>query len=243
MVLGGTRARRPQIPDGVGVVEHQHRAELFTNLEQPRRIGDIALHAEHTVHHDHASDIVQPRGALRLQLASQTFQITVFEPRHLAVRQPAAVDDAGVVQLVQVDLVVPTHQRPDDAQVRLVARAEHQRRFGADELRQPHLQPLVQVRIAVQESTARTAAAVFLERSLGRLDYAGVVGEPHIVVRADHDLALTVDVRLGVVRPLDRHEIRVIPRRHDLTGTCEVAALIENVHPLPRKLERASGSC
>ena len=56
--------------------------------------------------------------------------------------EPAAVDDAGVVELVgEDDLAAPARPRRPD--VREVAGAEEQRRLGALELREPPLELVV----------------------------------------------------------------------------------------------------
>ena len=91
---------------------------------------------------------------------------------HRRPAQPAAVDDAGVVQLVAVDRVPFADQGRDRADVGRVAGGKEQRRFGPFELGQLSLQFRVQIRLRPVTSglapvpqpywsiAARTAAAI-----------------------------------------------------------------------------------
>src|SRR5690606_34626004 len=74
----------------------------------------------------------------------------------------------------------------------------------------------------------------------GCLDHPGVMGQPEVVVRTDHDLAFTVDDDFGVVRGLDRDEVRVVSGGLDLPGLCEPVTLFEQTHPISIVLERTT---
>ena len=50
-----------------------------------------------------------------------------------------------------------------------------------------------------------------VDRGLGGLDHAGVVGEPEVVVRAEHEPRRAVDDDLATERRADRHEVREHP--------------------------------
>ena len=80
-------------------------------------------------------------GARRPQ--REVLEVAVVVDERLGPRQPAAVDDRGVVELVGEDDRARAGQRADDADVGQVARAEEQRRLGALEGGQRLLEPAV----------------------------------------------------------------------------------------------------
>jgi hypothetical protein len=92
----------------------------------------------------------------------------VVEPHRLAVGHLGAVDDRGVVQLVEDDEVAAADEARDRPEVGLVAGREDEAGFLAQELRQVRLEPFMQVEGPVQEPAAGAARAVALERRLGR---------------------------------------------------------------------------
>ncbi len=227
-MLRGSRARGPQHADRMRVVQDEHGAELLRELEEVGHVGDVALHAEDAIHDDHHPRLGR---ATRFQEPTEPGQLSVVEPEGLPEREPRAVHDARMVQLVQEDAVVPPAQGRDDAQVRLIAGAEDESRLHPRELREPALQLLVEVQIAVQEAAARVGRAVLPEGRLGRLDDLRVVREAQVVVRPDHDLPLAADHHLRVRRPFDRGVIWIIARGHDLAGASEIPAFLEQMHP------------
>ena len=125
--------------------------------------------------------------------------VLVAESFRLAEAQAGTVLEAGMVELVQVDGVAACDEGADRAEVRLVTRTEDEGRFFPGEVGQLFLEQIVNVKVAVQEAATGVAAAVSLQRLACRLEDAGVVGQPHVVIGADHHLPVAVDDDLGVV--------------------------------------------
>ena len=66
--------------------------------------GDVAIHAKHAIGNDQGSAIA---GILAfLDLGSQVIGVTVCVTDDLRAGQPAAIDDAGVVEFVGVNHVL-----------------------------------------------------------------------------------------------------------------------------------------
>ena len=177
------------------------------------------------------SSAKSPRRRAR-EFALQRTQVAMRKAVHRAEREACAVHDAGMVQLVREKVVVTADQRGDHAEVRLETRREDQRRLLVHEPGEALLQLLVQVQRAVQEAAARAPAAILVQRLLCRLQHPRVMRQPQVVVRADHDLALAMDDDFRVVRRLDRHKIRIIPGRLDLTGLREPVTFLEQTHSI-----------
>src|SRR5690349_2968165 len=122
-MLGGTGPRLTEDADRVRVVHEQPRAVSLADLDYPRQIDDVAFHREHSVDGDELPARRHPR-----QLRVELVEIAVAEPNGLTRREEAAVDDARVIELVDEDGVVAPHERGDDAEVRLEASREDERR-------------------------------------------------------------------------------------------------------------------
>jgi len=92
--------------DGVRVVDGEGGAVFLTDLQQTGDVGDVAFHRIDAVHDHHAAGAL---GQL-LQLALEPGEIAVVEAHRIAVRHFRAVDDRGVVELVEEDDVGAAHQ-------------------------------------------------------------------------------------------------------------------------------------
>ena len=105
------------------------------------------------------------------------------------------------------DRVARTEDRPERAEVGLVAGGEDDRVLGADPFGQLLLQLHVQIDRPVQKSRAREAGAVALERVACSLSDASVASQAQVVVGAEHDPpgALHLDDRQR--RPLQHVEV------------------------------------
>ena len=96
--------------------------------------------------------------------------------------------------------VAGLEDRPDRAQVRLVAGGEDDRVLGPHPLGELALELDVQRRRAVQKPRARDAGAVGLQGVAGRLLDPLVAGQAEVVVGAEHDrlAPLHLDHRAGL---------------------------------------------
>ena len=89
---------RPERAGGVRLVDHQAAAVAARQLEQLGDRGDVAVHREDRVGDD------QRRAIARLaQPPGQVLEVGVAVDEPLGARDPAAVDDARVVELVRED--------------------------------------------------------------------------------------------------------------------------------------------
>ena len=187
--------------------------------------GDVAFHGEDAVHYDQLAVV----GAYFLKHALEVFGIIVLEAAQFAVGEAAAVEDAGVVELVHYGEITFAHQGRDDAEVHLVAGGVNKGGLAALELGQLGLQLGVQHGVAVEKAGARHAGAEFVHRVYGGLLHAGVVGQAQVIVGPEHDELLTLDGDLRGLLALEFLEIGVDAGGDELFYNVEIAALIENV--------------
>jgi hypothetical protein len=83
--------RAPSTPGGVRLVDHQPRAVRLAQLDDPRQVGDVALHREDAVDdHEHAAAVLAARSSIFSSLSSRP----VRNGRSLARerRQPSRID-------------------------------------------------------------------------------------------------------------------------------------------------------
>ena len=99
----------------VGVVDHHDRAVPFGNFHQSGQRSDIAVHGEHAV----GDQQLAPR--LVREIAEQTIgrgHIAMRKNVDLRPREPAAIDDAGVIQRVGDDMILRSENGRNRACVR-----------------------------------------------------------------------------------------------------------------------------
>jgi hypothetical protein len=131
----------------------------------------------------------------------EVVEVAVVVDEGLRARQPAAVDDRRVVELVGEDDVAPVGQCRHHAHVGEVARAEQQRGLGALERREALLEPAVDGHRARDESRGPGADAPAHRRVGRRLTHARVIGEAEVVVRAQQEDRLAVEDDAGALGP------------------------------------------
>jgi hypothetical protein len=157
----------------------------------------------------------------------------------------AAIEDRGVVAGVADHRVARLEDGADAAQVRLVAGGEHDRVLGSHPLGQLPLEIEVNRRGAVEQARAGHPSPEGLERVTRRLLDAIVVGQPEVVVRAEHDplAALHLDHWAGL-RGEDAEigEQIALLGRLELLETVVSAGLLEDVDGRPGRV-RHQGEC
>ena len=101
-MVDGAASVLPEYAARVRIVDHHDAAELLGERAQLRERADVAVHAEYTV-----ADEQLPLGD-RQRLQDPSGGLGVLMRKHFDDRlaQPAAIDDAGVVELVRDDNVV-----------------------------------------------------------------------------------------------------------------------------------------
>ena len=145
------------------------------------------------------------------ELVLEVVEVAVPETDGLTGREAASVDHARMIELVDEHRIIPSHQGRDDPQIRLEAGREDERRFLPGQLREPMLDPLVQLRIAIEEPAPRASGPVLRRRRLGGRDDARVVTQAEVVVGSDHHPALSVDDDFGRAEGIHRHEYGTDP--------------------------------
>ena len=116
---------------GVGVIDHDGRAECLGRLDDPGEWRDVAVHREDAVGDDQDQPVARRRPArpvlARLaQDLAQRVDVGVRVDLARRLRQPHAVDDRGVVERVGHDEVRLAGDGRDDPGVGGEARLEGQ---------------------------------------------------------------------------------------------------------------------
>jgi len=124
----------------VRVVHHEQQPHVLRRFANRVQRRNIPVHAEDAVRDDEAAAI----GACLGDLAAQVVHVAVGIAHDLGPAQAAAVDDAGVVQLIREDGVLRPHQRRDRRQVGRKAALERDARLSALEFGEAALQLHVQ---------------------------------------------------------------------------------------------------
>src|SRR5205814_11420 len=167
---------------------------------------DVAVHREDSVA-DH-EDLLRPAvGLLERPFEVAHVRVAVDDP--LRLREPDAVDDAAVVELVRQDRVALPRELRDEARVPGEAAHVEQGGLAALEAGDPPLQLLVQVHVPRDRAHAAAARPVGLDGlPRGPFDLR-MVREVQVVVRAEHDHGLAVDLAPGRRRSLQDAELPV----------------------------------
>ncbi len=175
-------------PGGVAVVDHHERSEPIGDLADRGQVGEVAVHAEDPVGHDHrvAGACVGGLAEFRLEVR----HVPGGEPVPPGLAQPDAVDDRRVVQRIGDHGVLGAEQWFEDRPVRIETGGEQDRVVGTDVVRDVGLHDPMEVERAADESDRGHAVAVPLDRLVSRRHDLGVVGEAQVVVGAEiHHLA------------------------------------------------------
>jgi hypothetical protein len=196
----------------VGLVDQQAAAVATGEIRELRERRDVAVHREDPVGRDQGRATGRPA-----QAPFQMLDVGVPVDEGLRPRQPAAVDDAGVVEGVREDHLATLRQRRDRSAVGEVARAEQQGRLGSLELGQPRLELAVD-RHRAGDQPGRPGARPELQRRIGGgAPQPGMVCQSQIVVRAEHQDRAAVEHHLGALGPLDHAQATPQPARFELS--------------------------
>ena len=135
-MFGNAAAMFAEHAGGVCFVHHQHGGMFFGQLGQLRQRRQIAVHAEERIGDDQSSAIARRI----LQQFGQMIDIQMAIHMHLGPREPATVDQAGMIFRIGINRIAAIHQRRNRTEIRGKPGGEQQRRFGAFEFRQATLQ-------------------------------------------------------------------------------------------------------
>ena len=138
------------------VVDHHDRPAPRGDLDELGQGRDVAVHREHAVG-DQELTAAGPCGLGQRHV--RRADVLVREDLDLRAREPRAVDDRRVVQLIADDHVLLAQDRSDRAGVRHEAGLEHQGGIGMLEVGEAALQLLVHRHRAGDRSDGPAAGA------------------------------------------------------------------------------------
>jgi hypothetical protein len=176
------------------IVHHHDRAVFLGGLHQAGQRPDVAIHREHAI----GDQQLSPR--LPVQLGQFPFgrrRIFVRKDVDLRAREPAAVDDAGVIQFVGDDVIFGSQHRRHGARVGREPGLKHHARFYVLETGDALLKLHVQrhgSRNRAHRSRPHAVAPGGVQRRFPQLR---VCGQPQIVVGGEVDHVLAIEARFG----------------------------------------------
>ena len=179
----------------MGVVYQKPGSVLAADIDDAWEVSDITAHAEHAVDYHKTGLILAYPDESGIEVSGAI----VVEADHLAVGQTAAVINAGVVGLIDNSDRSAADKRGDDTEIRLITRCEDQRRFFVNKAGDTTLQFFMHMGAAVEQARAGHRSAIFEKSARRRIDDVRVAGETEVVVGAEHEDALAVDLRLRAV--------------------------------------------
>ena len=206
----------------MGVVDGQGRPLPLANLEQRGDLRDVPFHRVHAVDDDHLA-----HARMGLELAFQAGQVSVVKAHRLPVGHLGAVDDGGVIELVEEHHVPPTHQPRDQAEVGVVPGGEDDAVFFAEEVRQSGFELDVEIERAVEEPATGAAGPVRPEGARRGFQDFRMVGQAEVVVRPQHDPLAALDDDDRVFGFRDRTEVGVESRGLHFIGPGKLATFLE----------------
>ena len=208
-------------PERLRLVDQHAHVVAAGELDDVLERRDVAVEAEHAVGGDQ-----RPAAVALREAPGEVLGVGVPVGERLGSRQPAAVDDRRVRELVVEDDLALARQRGDHAEIGERARAEDDGRVGAQEAGEPLLEPAVQRHRAGRHLRRARADAPAHGRVRGRLAHARVVGEPEAVARAQHQHRPPVEHHPRALRPAHHAGASVEAELLEL-----VQAVVEIQHP------------
>ena len=191
----------PDGPDGVRLIDQDSAAVLPTKRDDLVHGRELSSHGVDAIH---CEQLAAGEVLVHLQLALEVRHVVVLEANELGLTQDEPIDEAGVVFTIRKDDVLAVADGADRAGVRHEAGGPQEHRFLAQECRQLLFELIVQVQRPVEHPAARTPGAEAVKRVLRRRDDLWVVGEPQVVVGAEHDPRLALDQDAGALGVVQR---------------------------------------
>ena len=213
--LDGDAAMQPEVVDraaavppehtaGMGVVDHDGRAEVLGRSDHLGEWRDIAIHGEDPVRDDQDQPVLPAARPARLarfaQDLAQRGDVGMRVDLPGCLRQAHAIDDRGVIEGIGDDQVRLAGHGRDDPGVRAEARLERQDGGGILERRQFRFQRLVHRHRPGDRSDGTAPDAVVVDGSHGRCTQAWVVGESQVIVGREADHPALIDRDDGPLR-------------------------------------------
>jgi hypothetical protein len=180
--------------DAVGLVDHQPQPVPRGHLDHLQQRGDVAVDREHAVGRDQCAAPVGLPDAPR-----EVLDVAMVVGEQLGSRQATPVEDRRVAELVAEHDVAWPGQRRDHTRVGQEARSEQQGGLAVREFGEALLEPAVDRHRSASKPRRSGADAPAHRRLRGRLAHPRMVGQPQVVLRAQHEDRLSVE---HDVRPL-----------------------------------------
>ncbi len=196
-VIHGAAPVLAQDSRGVRVVHHHDGPMAFGRLDQRGQRPYVPVHGEDAVRDE------QLAAGLAFQLRQDLLRRGgVFVRKHvdLGLGEAAAVDDAGVIQLVGDDVVFGPQNRRNRAGVGCEARLKHHARLHVLEARDALLQLHVQTHGAGDGAHRAGSHAVAPGGLQGCLAEARMRGQPQVIVGGQVDDLFAVEARFRRAR-------------------------------------------
>ncbi len=206
-VLADAASARAEHAQRVGLVDVEERLVALLDFDEPRQVGNIAVHAVHALDGDRHAAIGGPQ--LFQQLVERA-PVVVREGPAAGARQHRALHDAVVGQRVVDDQVAGSEQVAERGFVGAVAADEDQRRVDADEAGQLGFELAVDRLFAGHEAAGRDAGAKAVDGPLDGGHDATVARHADVVVAGEADQLAAVDQRGVVDHPLVDLEVGVL---------------------------------
>ena len=184
----------------VRVVDGEEGAVPAAGRGERRQRREVAVHAEDAVGQDDRAP-----GFLRGELRLEGLDVAVRIMMQRRARQPAAVDQRGVVQAIAVDRRLARGERRDQAEVRHVAGREQDRPLAPGPGGEFLLERLVLRLVAGDQVRGAGADAVHARRGDESLDDPRMRGEAEVVVAAEVHAGPAVEHDVGGVRVAAAH--------------------------------------
>ena len=181
----------------MGIVDHHDGAIFFRHFNQSRKGADVALHRENTICNQ---KLAAGNRSQFLEYPARRRCVFVGEDVNLGFRQPAAIDNAGVVQLVGNDVIFGGEDRGNRAGVGGESGLKYHAGFDVLEARDALLQLHVQRHGAGDGPDGARSRAVFPGGLDRRFNQLGVSRQPEVVVRSEIDDLAAIETRFGGAR-------------------------------------------
>ena len=203
--LGGARAARAEHAERVRLVDHQPRAEPCGTARRsraaaPRRPPSRTRRRRRPARRRHRrrpSRACARGGPCGCDETACSFARERMQPSRIEAWSPESA----------IDRVARAEDRPQRAEVGLVAGGEHQRGLGVQPLGELALELEVEIDRPVEEARAGQPGAVAVERIQRALLDPLVAGQPQVVVGAEHDPPLALHLHDRQRRALQHAEV------------------------------------
>ena len=197
--LGSEYAQR------VSLIHVENGTVFLCRLHHWGKISDVSRHTEHTIHDDESPRFLG--GAF--QTVTERIDGIMAIGNQSRRRDLASLDDRGVVFPIAENEIIRIQQRRQGPLIRKKSGGKKHNRLPLEKICQGLLQLVVQCDRTVQQSGSRASGTIFSGRGTGGFDHTGILGKAEIIVRPDHDLALSLADYMITQALLDAAEIRV----------------------------------